>query len=256
MWLANSMLGTTILYMSINNVRFTHGGDQHTFQEDGTDQTRPNAWWWGCLNELSWFFANCVVTNFNEIGGEVAKVENTLTNVFIFLNKQRASEEAQCRIATAQMTERRMPLSPNFGTTWSLIPLFGHSLVSYSKVLGSNLGRDVGYPQDFRDFRPNTKTIPRLGHDHFLPNPFAFVFHHLPSIILLFTVQILKNVVKLPTENRCGVGYMAVGPFVPLSLLSHTHARTQPEELPSDLTKDIFLKVSKYIRHGFVATLN
>jgi hypothetical protein len=50
------------------------------------------------------------------------------------------------------------------------------------KVLDSNLGRDTswsdlgfrGLPQSLQ---ANARTLSRLGHDQFLPNPFRFIIH-------------------------------------------------------------------------------
>jgi hypothetical protein len=48
------------------------------------------------------------------------------------------------------------------------------------EVLGSNLGRDTGYPDNFRGFphsiQANTRTKLPLGHDLFLPDS-SFISH-------------------------------------------------------------------------------
>lgn len=48
----------------------------------------------------------------------------------------------------------------------------------YSGDLGSYLGRNTGYPEVSCGFlQGNTRIIPRLGQDQFLPNPFQFIFN-------------------------------------------------------------------------------
>jgi hypothetical protein len=64
-------------------------------------------------------------------------------------------------------------------------------------VLGSNLARDTGYNEIYRDFpqsfHKSVGIVSESGHDRFILNPFQF-------ILQLEANPYTERVVKLPTE--------------------------------------------------------
>jgi hypothetical protein len=69
-------------------------------------------------------------------------------------------------------------------------------LVVGREVLGSNLGLDTDYPDDvlvFLSRQENSKTVPRLGYDRFLPNPFQFITRHIIQRYIVSTLTASLN---------------------------------------------------------------
>jgi hypothetical protein len=74
---------------------------------------------------------------------------------------------------------------------------------SIREVLGSNFGKDIGYPDSsLHSFslspQSNTGVVPQIGHDRFLPRIFQFIYL---SAIRLCMASMLAVVKQHTTED-------------------------------------------------------